>query len=125
MRNSGTLAAAFLFSCFLLTSTAFSGEDNKGPFIKGVVVDAKSKAPLVYANIVLRDRETQKFVTSTYSGQTGEFLLTAVPEGNYILTVSYVGYSKKEVMDLAVEADTKQLDIGALGMGRRRWKWAR
>ncbi|MBE0643422.1 MAG: TonB-dependent receptor [Bacteroidetes bacterium] len=116
MRNSGSLIAAFLCSCFLLTSTAFSGEDNKGPFIKGVVIDAKNNAPLVYANIVLRDRATQKFVTSTYSGETGEFLFTAVPAGNYTLTVSYVGYAKKEVMDLAVESDTKQLDLGALAM---------
>ncbi len=116
MRNSGAFFAAFLCSCFLFSSAAFSGEDSKGPFIKGVVVDAKSKAPLVYANIVLRDRETQKFVTSTYSGQTGEFLLASVPEGTYTLTVSYVGYAKKEVIDLAVESDTKLLDIGALAM---------
>ena len=55
-------------------------------------------------------------VTSTYSGQTGEFLLASVPEGTYTLTVSYVGYAKKEVIDLAVESDTKLLDIGALAM---------
>ncbi|MFZ1729358.1 MAG: outer membrane beta-barrel protein [Bacteroidota bacterium] len=122
MRISGYCLTAILCCCFLLGQSSLAGEnasagdDSKGPFIKGVVVDAKNKAPLVYANIVLRDRETQAFVTSTFSGETGEFILTAVPEGNYILTISYVGYTKKEVLDLAIEAETKQLDIGALAM---------
>ncbi|MFA6232864.1 MAG: outer membrane beta-barrel protein [Bacteroidota bacterium] len=116
MRNSGFRLAAFLCCCFLLGSTSFAGEDAKGPFIKGIVVDAKNKAPLVYANIVLRDRNTQALVASTYSGQTGEFILTAVPKGRYVLAISYVGYTKKEVMDISVEDDTKQLDIGVLDM---------
>lgn len=116
MRSPGYALAIFLCSCFLLTSTALAGDDSKGPFIKGIVLDAKNRTPLVYANIVLRNQATQAFVASTYSGQTGEFILTAVPKGRYILTISHVGYSKKEVIDLSVEEDTKQLDVGVLGM---------
>ena len=116
MLSIGYYFAAILCSCFLFLNAATAGDENKGPFIKGVVVDAKQKTPLVYANIVLRSAATRAFVTSTYSGQTGEFILTAVPKGRYILTISYVGYTNKEVPDLSVEDDTKQLDIGVLDM---------
>lgn len=116
MRNSGYNLAVILCCYFLIASSAFAGEDNEGPFIKGIIVDAKSKAPLVYANIVLRNSETQALVTATYSGQTGEFLLAAVPAGKYVLTISYIGYLKKEIPDVTVGAETKQLDIGALAM---------
>lgn len=107
----------FFLCCFFLLALSANAEDeSKGPFIKGVVVNATDRTPVVYANIVLREASTREFVTSTYSGQTGEFILVGVPKGKYILTISHVGYTKRDVVDLAVEEDTEQLDIGVLGM---------
>ena len=116
MRIPGYAVAILFCGLFLFSRSVSAGEEQKGPFIKGVVVDVKNKTPLVYANIVLRDVETQAFVASTYSGETGEFILTAVPKGRYVLTVSYVGYTKKDVGDVAVEEETKMLDLGVLAM---------
>lgn len=108
--------ATLLCAILVLVQSAGANTGQRSPFIKGVVVDAKNKAPLVYANIVLRDSETQDFVASTYSGETGEFLLAAVPKGRYILTVSYIGYTKMDVPDISVAEESKLLDLGVVGM---------
>jgi len=94
-------------------------EEGKSPSIKGVVVDAETKAPLMYANIVLRHEGNGEVAASAYSGETGEFILHAVPAGRYVLTVSYVGYATRKSEGLVVEAAKRVLDLGSIGLSER------
>jgi len=106
-----------LLISFHLPATAMP-DGAKGSIIKGVIVDAGSQAPLVYANIVLRKKSDSSFVSSTYSGETGEFLLTGIPGGEYLLTISYVGYLKKNLSDVIITGDVKQVNLGQLPLSQ-------
>lgn len=86
----------------------------KGPFIKGVIVDAKAKRPLAYANVILKNESDGSLAAATVSGETGEFLLSSVPAGRYTLTISFIGYQKKNIGEIAVSSETTQLDLGTV-----------
>ncbi len=72
--------------CLILISTAF-GEQGEGG-LKGVVKDATTNEPLVGANIVL--------IGTNIGGATalnGSFNITNIPEGNYKIKVTFIGYA--------------------------------
>lgn len=116
-------ALRVLFAGLLLIVVAFpavawggeeeKGGEKKGTAVRGIVVDAKSRSPLVYANIGLRVRGRDELVTSTFSGENGEFVLDGLAPGTYTLTVTYVGYDRREVMEVQVDGRTR-LDLGTL-----------
>jgi outer membrane receptor for ferrienterochelin and colicin len=87
---------------------------NPVTFIKGVVVDSKNNTPVGYANIVLKNRKDSSFVKGAATGVSGEFLLGNIAEGEYYLVVSYVGYGKKTVSDISVNANPKEINLGVI-----------
>jgi outer membrane cobalamin receptor len=80
------------------------------------VIDAGTKKPLVYANIVLREQATKSVAAATYSGETGEFILPELGAGRYELTVSYMGYEERKIPDVVLTAESKQLDLGTIAL---------
>jgi len=77
--------------------------------IKGRVVEATTKEPLEYANVVLLAVNDSAFVAGTVSGEDGTFAIEKVDSGMYLLKVSFVGY---ESTFKAVEVADKALDVG-------------
>lgn len=61
--------------------------------LRGTVVDAESKKPLPFANIVLM--QNNEFLKGTSANSKGEYLLEKVPGGNYELVISYLGYTSE------------------------------
>lgn len=61
--------------------------------LRGTVVDAESKKPLPFANIVLL--QNNEFLKGTSANSKGEYLLEKVPGGNYELVISYLGYTSE------------------------------
>ena len=116
MRISCTVLCLLLLFSVDTYAYTDAGDEAKGIHIKGVVVDGKKRTPLVYANIVLRDKTSGEVASATYSGETGEFILANLTPGTYRLTVSYVGYETREVPDVSVAEDATQLDLGAIAM---------
>ncbi|MCB2203511.1 TonB-dependent receptor family protein [bacterium] len=115
MRLSFTLFVALLF----LSATVFAesdGEEKKGVRVYGAVVDASTKKPLIYANVVLFKASGEEVAASSYSGETGEFLLTGVEPGRYTLVVTYVGYEEKRVADFEVKGGSEQVNAGTLAL---------
>jgi iron complex outermembrane receptor protein len=59
--------------------------------ITGIIADEITQLPLSDANIYL-----EQLKLGTTSGKDGSFILKNVPEGNYHLTVSFLGYKKHD-----------------------------
>lgn len=69
--------------------------------IKGVVVDAQSRYPLVGANIVVLDTEP---LLGTSTDEDGLFTLRDVPVGRQTLKVSFLGYSERTLLNVLTTA---------------------
>ena len=74
--------------------------------IKGVVTDSLSNDPLYGANIILVGT-----ALGAASGFQGEFTVTNIPAGDYVLRVSYIGYERKELELTIMDGKTIELDI--------------
>jgi hypothetical protein len=76
----------FVFSCFQVFAQSAAMQ------VTGTVVDAQSKKPLAGASVYL-DHTTR----ATVSSDSGKFVLSGIPAGNYKLIISYVGYNSASV----------------------------
>ena len=84
----GKVAAIFL----LLMSTAVFGQGT----MRGLVADSTTGEALVGANVILLGT-----ALGSATDIEGEYRIAHIPEGNYRLRVSYVGYLPKE-FDVAI-----------------------
>ncbi len=67
--------------------------------VRGSVIDADSKSPLVGVQVVLIRADT---IIGTVTDRDGNFRLPAVPIGRISLRISYVGYESQYIPDILV-----------------------
>ena len=90
---------SILLFCFtILLSEVFANTNLEGEVstytIRGKVQDARTGEDIIAASIVLREQQTKGAVT----GLDGSFSITNVTEFPAVVTVSYIGYSSKEIV---------------------------
>lgn len=100
-------------SLFLLLFifTALSGQS--GVTISGSVADQDDLQPIAYASILLLNQGDSSFVSGTTSAEDGNFSLENITPGNYLISVTYVGYTTKSE-PLFVGSSSRFLDVNTL-----------
>ena len=93
------LLTGMVFFSFMLFAESFG-------VIKGRVTDNNNQ-PVEFATAVLRNAETNKFVTGAVCNYKGEFVIEDVAQGEYTLSTNMIGYKEKE--PLKVSIDQKKL----------------
>ncbi len=113
---SKLLFSRFLITIFLLPIISLHafGEGNAG-VIKGSVENIKEEV-IEYANVSLHHVKDSSLVTGTTSDEHGNFELSGVAEGNYLIKLSYVGYKDKWVKDVSVTGEAPAVDLGKILM---------
>lgn len=92
----------FIFSC------SISAQDIS---LSGKVLDSND-SPIAYANVVLTNIEDASKLTGTTTTEVGDFHLTNLKSGNYLLRIMYLGYQTYETdipLNFAVDLGTIQL----------------
>jgi outer membrane receptor protein involved in Fe transport len=82
--------------------------------IKGIVVDSVEGSPLPFANVTLHSTGDSSYLTGTATGTNGEFILSKVTEGDYILKVSYIGYTNKILSGIKIIKDRAEYNAGSV-----------
>lgn len=80
--------------------------------VKGLLED-ESKTPVSFANVALFLAADSSMVKVETSDEVGVFQLKNLPEGNYFIVASYVGYSEMRKDNIQLTAN-QQLDLGKL-----------
>lgn len=101
-----------VYIAFLLLSVSMKAQSVKVS-LSGSVKDAKSKTPIPFVNITLRTAKDSSFVAGTITGEDGRFLLPDISSGNYLLSVSYIGFQSKS-QPVLVGSLSNFLDLGAI-----------
>lgn len=87
MRNIFFVVA--LYVCAATTSFA----QTKTITVSGIVKDKTSQAALPFVNVILKAEADSTFVSGTVSDEEGRYTLTGVTPSDYLLEVSYIGYT--------------------------------
>jgi hypothetical protein len=85
MQNFGYILIFFFCS--------FSVFGQKNNTLSGTVLDKTGNEPIVAGSIELLNAKDSVFVAGTISGVDGFFSFKNLPEGNYILKITYIGYN--------------------------------
>ena len=102
-----TLAIAGLIS---LAFFSFQNPNNTCP-VYGKISDSKTSVSMSFATVGLYSKDSVPVVVAT-SDENGEYCLRNVPDGVYKLIVNYIGYDRKIITGIVIDAKTnKQVDI--------------
>lgn len=97
------------FLLLKLSSFAQGGE------ISGIVIDASSYHPLVYAKVLIF---SPNYGSSTLTDNYGAFSIPELPEGEYKVEISFAGYKKKLLQNISVERGTI-ISLGVIPLQER------
>ncbi|MDQ8053313.1 MAG: TonB-dependent receptor [Pedobacter sp.] len=103
----------FLLLLLLIFTVYFSNAQNIKVTVSGIVKDAKKRGPIEYANVVVKQKTDQKFVTGTITDSLGRFKLADLSAGNYALEFTIIGYQKKS-QDVTVGSLNAFLDLSEI-----------
>ena len=111
------LISNFLIVSFLvLSKIGFSqsiNEQNKGVLI-GKVIDSLNSKPIEYVQIkVLNDKDSIT-ISGIYSNEKGEFELSGIPFGKYLVKVSFLGYSTKFFNSIEFNSNRVKIDLKSI-----------
>lgn len=80
--------------------------------ISGVITDKDTSNPIEYSNLSLLKNDST-FVIGTSSDSAGFFVFDKIPHGDYIISVSVVGYEK---VYIPLNEANKDIDMGILSI---------
>lgn len=81
--------------------------------VKGRVLDKQTNEVLPYVNIKVEQAATGKMVKGAITDTKGTFSVGPLPDGSYVLTVSFVGY-KAATRKFAISAKSRTVAFNAL-----------
>jgi len=99
-----------LLIAFSLQAQNNSSTQNRGK-ISGRVIDSVSKAPVDYASIALYQKDNTKPVNGTTTDQKGNFSISGLGDGDYRLTVDFIGYKRSTIGHIIINAKTTNVSL--------------
>jgi outer membrane receptor protein involved in Fe transport len=96
-----------------VTPTAISTNTN-GSKITGYVIDSAFTKAVEFASIALFSKTANKIVDGTVADEKGMFTVTKVADGDYRVTISFVGFTSKS-LDITVE-DGQDVELGIINL---------
>lgn len=83
---------------------------NQGVVI-GKVVDSASNTPIEYASVILLSKQNSQMVSGIASDKNGEFALRNIPTGSYNLSVTFVGFKKKDLSEVEISESSPVVNL--------------
>ncbi len=103
----------------LLSVSAIQAQSSHGGTIKGQVVD-NARSGIGFASAVLLRVSDSSIITGAKTKDNGRFELNNISPGRYMVRISYLGYSTRQITDIAVkEGHTENLGVIILKKSNR------
>ncbi len=100
----------FLFSAQLLSA-------QSARLITGKIVD-EGKSPMEFVNVMLLKSSDTSLVKGTITDREGKFELENIPDGNYNISLSQLGFDKKLIQDIEIMVPNTTKNIGTTIMNK-------
>jgi len=101
----------------ILTLPAFYAQSQGNGTVRGKLVDSTSAQPVTEATISLLQAHDSSFVNYAIAGKQGEFGISNLAAGNYLLVISCRGYSDLKKV-VSVGPGTTPLQLGNLFLSK-------
>lgn len=85
--------------------------------ITGFIIDSAATKAVEFASVALIQKATNKPVDGTVCDEKGKFILSRVATGEYILSISFLGYKAKKVTVTIVNKND-EIDLGVVKLSQ-------
>ncbi|WP_282126871.1 TonB-dependent receptor domain-containing protein [Marinifilum flexuosum] len=90
MKEKLLIVVLLLLSFSVFAETEITTAVKSGS-LTGVILDQKTKEPLPYVNVVIRDAN-EKILTGGITDVEGKFIIKKIPEGKNVVEIQFMGY---------------------------------
>lgn len=103
----------FFLTLFLFATTTNAQINTVSPKgkISGKVKDAITKGPVEYATIAIYNQGTTQPINGTTSNTKGNFTLSNIPDGEYQITIDFLGYKRVTMQHLIINSNKKTIAL--------------
>ena len=105
---------AAIFSLIVISFVTLA-QQGEGGSVSGKVIDAATKEPIEYTNIVLLNVKDTSVVTGTITNKEGVFNITGIRPGNYFVDIRFIGYVD-ERFQKTLKPGNMQIDLGEISI---------
>jgi outer membrane receptor protein involved in Fe transport len=82
--------------------------------LSGKIIDSSSSSPVEYASVAIYRSKDSTLVTGVVTDAMGNFNLDNLPYGRYYATVTFIGYKKMNVDNIAITPTKKAASLGTV-----------
>src|SRR5258708_26684257 len=106
----------FILIFFLCSSLVLNAQPYNNPKgnIRGKVIDSVTKQPVDYAPISVYKDGNASPINGVVSDPTGNFVITNLNPGEYSIAIDYMGYRKKTINHLTINASASNISLGTI-----------
>ncbi|RYF81617.1 MAG: TonB-dependent receptor [Chitinophagaceae bacterium] len=94
----------------ILGTTTFAQQEGKGK-LAGSVVDSLSGSPLEYASVTLIEQTSSKTINGGVTDKAGQFSLTGIKGGTYVLLVEFIGYLPAKRENILIDESKGSIEL--------------
>ncbi|OJV19141.1 MAG: hypothetical protein BGO21_20770 [Dyadobacter sp. 50-39] len=91
-----------------------SGQSKSNTKITGKIFDAVTGKPVEYASVGVADQLTNRVVNGAVSDSSGYFEINGLAAGTFTVSIDFIGYEKKSVLNVVVAGKVGNLNSIAL-----------
>jgi ferric enterobactin receptor len=103
-----TLTLRQLFLILLISISFLNGVNAQNALVKGIVTENETKLPVEFASVSVLKKENAAIVKGDLTKNNGEFIITDLNIGNYILKIISIGHEATEV-NFVISGKTEEL----------------
>ncbi len=93
---------------FLTAATAFA---QNGGTIAGKISELSSSGSMEFVNVVLMQPGNDKIIKREVSDARGNYKIEAIPDGNYYLVASFIGYQNFKTTPIILNANRRRVVV--------------
>ena len=82
--------------------------------ISGTIVEEQTMESIPYATVALYTKSESTLISGVITNEAGMFLVESVPQGDYYLKISFMGYKNHIIDPLVLEVSTTKIDLGTI-----------
>lgn len=104
-----------LFFCLAAYNVlTLNAQNRNSGTISGVIIDNQTKKPVEFATIVIQKKNDDTVIDGTITDSKGKFIFVNIASGEYIISYSFIGYTKKSPPPLIIDSQHKIVNLGDL-----------
>lgn len=96
-----------------IPGTANDASPRGNAKLTGTIIDSTTNKPVEFASIALINAQTKKPIDGTVADDKGKFTLNKLPEGDFQLLISFVGYRNKTISSVKLNRKG-DVDLGTV-----------